>query len=83
MMKFSLVENARWPPILKIAKPIKSTFCPEWLLKYIWLKFQMEHKGELRFSAQSKRKKKKISELCHGDLLLVSKFSFASMPISQ
>ena len=30
-VKVSLVENPKWPQILKIAKPIKSTFSPEWL----------------------------------------------------
>ena len=26
---FSLIENSRWPPLLKIAKQIKSSFSPE------------------------------------------------------
>ena len=30
-VKVSLVENPIWPPILKMAKPLKSTFSPEWL----------------------------------------------------
>ena len=29
MRKFSLVENPRCPPVLNIAKPLKSTFSPE------------------------------------------------------
>ena len=31
IVKFSLVENSRWPLLLKIAKLIKSSFSPEWL----------------------------------------------------
>ena len=31
-----MVENPRWPPILKIAKPLKSTFSPEWLGIFGW-----------------------------------------------
>ena len=29
MGKFSVLESPRWPPVLKIAKPMKSTFSPE------------------------------------------------------
>ena len=29
IVKFSLVENSRWPPLLKIAKLLKSSFSPE------------------------------------------------------
>ena len=29
IIKFSLVENSRWPPLLKVAKLIKSPFSPE------------------------------------------------------
>ena len=29
--KISLVENSRWPLILKIARPIKIAIPPEWL----------------------------------------------------
>ena len=30
IVKISLVENSRWPPLLKIAKLLKSSFSPEW-----------------------------------------------------
>ena len=30
-INFSLVENSRWPPLLKIAELLKSSFSPEWL----------------------------------------------------
>ena len=42
-VKVSLVENPRWPPILKIAKPLKSTFLQNGLvflaeiyMYYLW-----------------------------------------------
>ena len=43
--KFGMVENPRWPPMLNIAKPIKSTFSLECLS--VWLKFGMEHLWDL------------------------------------
>ena len=40
LVKFSRVENSRWPPLLKIAKPIKSLFSPERLgifgCNFVW-----------------------------------------------
>ena len=35
-VKFSRVENSRWPPLLKIAKLIKSWFSPEQLGIFGW-----------------------------------------------
>ena len=40
MRKFSLVMNPRWSPVLKIAKPVKST------AGYNWPKFCMDHLWE-------------------------------------
>ena len=36
IVKISLVENSRWPPLLKIAKLIKSSFSPERLGIFGW-----------------------------------------------
>ena len=36
IVKFSLVENSRWPPLLKIAKLIKLSISPERLDKFGW-----------------------------------------------
>ena len=36
IVKFSLVENSRWLPLLKIAKLLKSPFSPEWLGIFGW-----------------------------------------------
>ena len=35
-VKVSLIENTRWPSVLKKAKPLKSTFSPEWLGIFGW-----------------------------------------------
>ena len=42
-MKFSVCENRNLPLLLKVAKPLKSTFPPESLDIY-WLKFCVKHK---------------------------------------
>ena len=36
IIKFGLIENPRSLPMIKIAKPIKSTFSPEWLGIFGW-----------------------------------------------
>ena len=58
MRKFSVVENAGWLPVLKIAKTIKSTFSPE-RLGIFDRKFARIISETLVFKDQNQKKKKK------------------------
>ena len=52
------VKNPSWPPLLKIAKPLKSTFSPE-PLDIIGYKFDKNINGTLVFKIMKIKKKKK------------------------
>ena len=65
MIKFRLVGNQKWPLLLKIAKPLKSTFCQEPLDIFGW-NFVKTISCILIFRLS--KWKKSIAELDHNDL---------------
>ena len=56
------VKNPRWPPLLKIAKPSKSTFSPE-PLDIIGYKFDWNINGTLVFKIMKIIKKRQQSKV--------------------
>ena len=77
-INLGLVKNPRWRPLLKIAKPSKSTFSPE-PLDLIGYKFDRNINGTLVFKIMKIKK----NTAGHSDLLYVYKSNFAQMPISR
>ena len=69
IVKFSRVENSKRPPLLKIAKLLKSPFSPERLGIFGW-KFVWSISGTLLL-IDIKMKKKSIAELSHNGRLKI------------
>ena len=68
--KFYLVENSRWPPILKTAKSIKSAFSPELLGIFGW-NFVWSISRTLMLN-DIEMKKKSVAEKSHSDCSKIS-----------
>ena len=68
--KLSLVENPRWPQVLKISKLLKSTFSPELLRIFGWI-FAWIISGTLVF--KNIKMKNICSRICHRDLFYPNK----------
>ena len=69
IIKFSWVENSRWPPLLKIAKLIKSSFSSELLGIFGW-NFVWNISRTLML-IDIKMKKKSVAELGHNGHLKI------------
>ena len=69
LIKFKRAENSRWPPLLKIAKLLKSPFSPKQLGIFSW-NFVWTISRTL-ILIDVKMKKKSVAELDHSDRLKI------------